>query len=93
MRVDYSGRPFFVFHRRRCSEHSGCGCGFSVFQVIAGTHFDSSVPCEFMDVAVTDYYGYPLEQQTISLSSSSTEAHPFAKKLKSIPENVLVGPL
>lgn len=46
-----------------------------------------------MDIAVTDYYGYPLEQQTISMSPSSTEAYPFAKKLKSVPENTLVGSL
>ena len=57
------------------------------------THFDSSVPCAFLDIAVTDYYGYPLEQQTISMSPSSTEAYPFAKKLKSVPENILVGSL
>ncbi|KAK8815675.1 hypothetical protein WA538_004800 [Blastocystis sp. DL] len=51
----------------------------------------SNVPCAFMDIAVTDYYGYPLEQQTISMSPSSTEAYPFAKKLKSVPENILVA--
>lgn len=57
----------------------------------------SSIPCEFIDISVSDYYGYPLDDNALSVTlsnvavrSQSERTIPYVNKLMTISDDLIV---